>query len=537
MKWIPKTVCWLLCCSGMHVARSQGFFQMTTYKGAFGATDWTQTWTNWNPRNTSYPASTITVQGSITGHTTWTASNTYLLKGYVYVKNGATLTIEPGTIIRCEDISTSTLIITRGSKIIAEGTAALPIVFTSSQSAGSRNYGDWGGLVILGNARINAAGGTADVGAGINNTQGDGLYGGNDDEDSSGVLKYVRVEFPGIQYQPDKEINGVTLAGVGSRTKIDYLQVSFCGNDALKLSGGVPKIRHFITHRTYDSDIACDLGCRGMFQFGVVLRDSSKANATGASSLEVQNDGLATAASPMTDPTFSNLTLLGPLTSLTTPYSSNYRYGIHLRRNGRMALFNSAIAGYPRGIMLDGPGCGNQMKDGKIFLQNSVFAGNKIKMADTTGKVSMIMQAFDFAGWITDATRANATFNSPKDLKLANPYQYTSPQFVLQGGSPLSSGASFSHVRLNETESIRDLALPNTLRYHLSAGTLQLFALSKNQFTQLELVDLSGRVLFSSAFLPAGEYRIPVDARLSLVVLRLATQKGEIYSLLIPSQP
>ena len=139
MKWIPKTVCWLLCCSGMHVARSQGFFQMTTYKGAFGATDWTQTWTNWNPRNTSYPASTITVQGSITGHTTWTASNTYLLKGYVYVKNGATLTIEPGTIIRCEDISTSTLIITRGSKIIAEGTAALPIVFTSSQSAGSRN--------------------------------------------------------------------------------------------------------------------------------------------------------------------------------------------------------------------------------------------------------------------------------------------------------------------------------------------------------------------------------------------------------------
>lgn len=433
---------------GLQHISAQKFFSSTTYKGAFNTVDWTTGWTNWNPRNTSYPAPNVTVTGEITNNTTWTANKTYLISGYVYVKNGATLTIEPGTIIRGEQSTTGTLVITRGAKIVAVGTKDLPIIFTSAEAAGSRNYGDWGGLLLLGKAKINVVGGTADVGAGINNSNSDGVFGGTDDEDSSGVLKYVRIEFAGVQYQPDKEINGLTLAALGSKTKVDYVMLSLCGNDAFRFAGGKIKSKYLISNKCLDNDFVMDLGYTGALQFGVIQRDSSKAYSLGASSLVVENDALGTNAAPNTFPVLSNFTFLGPMTSPTTLPNSNYRYGIHLRRNAKLGFFNSAVAGYPRNIMLDGSSVGTNLAGNSIIFQNNAFAGFRLKHIDSTNKFTIGAPGVSPLSWLSHTDNSNVLSSNPKDLKYVKPYDYTTPIFVLGSGSPLSSDASFAHPLL-----------------------------------------------------------------------------------------
>ncbi|RZK89379.1 MAG: T9SS C-terminal target domain-containing protein, partial [Hymenobacter sp.] len=165
----------------------------------------------------------ITVSGRITANTTWTSNNIYLLQGFVFVESGVTLTIQPGTIIKGDLTSKGTLTIKQGGKIDARGTASNPIVFTSNQPAGQRARGDWGGLIILGKATQNIP---ASATAPLPSIEGglpvaDGTFGGTDDADNSGFLQYVRIEFPGIAFSTDNEINGLTLGGVGSGTTID----------------------------------------------------------------------------------------------------------------------------------------------------------------------------------------------------------------------------------------------------------------------------------------------------------------------------
>ena len=153
--------------------------------------------------------SVITVSGDISANTTWTSNNIYLLSGFVYVTNNAELTIEPGTVIKGDKATKGSLIITRGSKIWADGTSSAPIVFTSNEPVGTRTYGDWGGLIVLGKASINDPAGEKVIEGGVDPVKG--LYGGTDDADNSGTLRYVRIEFPGIAFQPNNEINGLTL--------------------------------------------------------------------------------------------------------------------------------------------------------------------------------------------------------------------------------------------------------------------------------------------------------------------------------------
>ncbi len=171
-------------------------------------------------------------------------TNVYFLQGWTYVKSGATLTIEPGTIIRGDKINKAAIIVEPGGKLIAEGTPAAPIVFTSNQTAGSRNYGDWGGIILCGNAVINVTGGTAVIEGGVGT-----VYGGTNDNDNSGIMKYVRIEFPGIAFQPNNEINGLTFGGVGDGTTIDYVQVSYSGDDSYEWFGGFVNAKHLVAHR------------------------------------------------------------------------------------------------------------------------------------------------------------------------------------------------------------------------------------------------------------------------------------------------
>ena len=219
------------------------------------------------------------LEGRITENRTLKASNVYKLRGLVYVTNGAVLTIEPGTKIVGETGQRGGLIITRNAKISADGTAEKPIVFTSESATPQR--GDWAGIVILGNAPVNSSfngvQGVGEIEGGINNSDGLGLYGGTNPADNSGILRYVRIEYAGYAFLPDKEINGLTFGGVGNQTLVDNVQVSYANDDSFEWFGGTVNCKHLISFRALDDDFDTDNGYSGKMQLGIVFRDSSVA--------------------------------------------------------------------------------------------------------------------------------------------------------------------------------------------------------------------------------------------------------------------
>src|SRR5215217_1882880 len=290
---------------------ADAFFDKVSYRGAFGTADWTTNWTNFTPKTTVYGAATETLEGTIAANTTLDASKVYLLKNFVYVKDGVTLTIPAGTVIRGDKNTKGTLVVTRGAKIVAEGTAAKPIVFTSNQEVGSRAPGDWGGIILLGKSTNNIPGGTGLIEGGL--TLPEGNHGGTDAADNSGVLKYVRVEFPGIAYATNNEINGITFGSVGSGTTVDYVQVSFSGDDSFEWFGGTVNAKHLVSIANVDDVFDFDNGFSGKLQFLVAQRDPALADQAGQSNgIESDNSEKVWNSSPRTRPVISNMTIIGP---------------------------------------------------------------------------------------------------------------------------------------------------------------------------------------------------------------------------------
>ena len=294
----------------------------------------------------------ITVDGvRITTNTTWTSDNIYLLKNFVFVESGATLTIEPGTIIKGDKATKGTLTVKRGGKIEARGTATSPIVFTSNQPAGSRARGDWGGVILLGKATQNIP---ASATAPLPSIEGglplaDGVFGGTDDADNSGTMQYVRIEFPGIAYSLDNEINGLTLGGVGSGTTLDHIQVSYSGDDSYEWFGGAVNAKYLVAFRGIDDEWDTDNGYHGKVQFGVALRDPNVADQSGSNGFESDNDATGTTNAPQTSAVFSNMSnFIAPPTG-TNSLNSNYKRAMHIRRNSALSVFNSVVANYPVG--------------------------------------------------------------------------------------------------------------------------------------------------------------------------------------------
>ncbi len=288
------------------------------------------------------PGENLTIKGSITSNTTWAAKNKYLLEGFVYIESGVTVTIEPGTIIKGDKSTKATLIVKPGGKLIAEGTVAKPIVFTSNQPKGSRNYGDWGGVILLGKATVNKTPATIE-GENVS------TFGGSENADNSGILKYVRIEYCGIAFETDKEVNGLTLGGVGSGTTIDYVQVSFSGDDSYEWFGGTVNAKHLIAYKGLDDDFDTDWGYAGKVQFAYGFRDPKVADqctCSDSNGFESDNDSAGSDAKPQTSCMFANTSIV---IGEGTP-DAKYRSGYRLRRNSALSVFNSLVVGaYPKG--------------------------------------------------------------------------------------------------------------------------------------------------------------------------------------------
>jgi PKD repeat protein len=394
-------------------------------------------------------SSQIIVSGDITTSTTWTNNNIYLLNGWVYVKAGATLTIEPGTIIKGDFVTKGALIIERDADIIADGTPEQPIVFTSQKAVGLRSYGDWGGVIICGRASVNApanAGNGTGAGEAIIEGGVGSIYGGGatpDDNDNSGILRYVRIEFGGIPFQPNSEINGLTLGGVGRGTIVENVQVSFSGDDAFEWFGGTVNCKNLIAHRNWDDDFDTDFGYRGNVQFAMSVRDPAVADQSGSNGFESDNDGSGTGNTPITRPIFSNVTIIGPLVNSATP-NSNYKRAAHLRRNTQTSIFNSVFAGYGVGLLVDGTSTHANAINGDMRFKNCVLAAMSDSLATASAaNPNNITGNFNISDWFGTMTYANELHNTTSELMFANT-QVASPQLTLMDGSPLMSGASFS---------------------------------------------------------------------------------------------
>jgi hypothetical protein len=341
---------------------------------------------------TAIPAKqVVTVKGVLEGNISWTADKIYKLEGFVRVgeevvfgtvtKTG-TLTIAPGTLIVGDRASKGTLVIQRGSKIIANGTASQPIIFTSERNPGEREPGDWGGLVICGRASTNrpneAARRELEGGYGA-------FYGGTDDADNSGSLKYVRVEFAGIPVQPDREVNSFTFGSVGAGTTLEYLQASNGLDDSFEWFGGTVNAKYLIAYKGLDDDFDVDHGYTGFVQYGIGIRGATQADVSGSNGFEVDNDNPASSNTPFTAPTFVNMSIIGPKAEASTGISAQFQNGMHLRRNNKIKIYNTLVTGYPTGLYIDNQASTTRefAAKGDIILQNIIIAG--VEGHGTTG--------------------------------------------------------------------------------------------------------------------------------------------------------
>ncbi len=321
---------------------------------------------------------------------------TYVLKGWVYVTDGATLTIEPGTVIKGDKETKAALIVERGGRIMAEGTKAQPIVFTSNQAAGLRKPGDWGGVIICGKATNNKTEMIIEGGPRSS-------HGGTQDTDNSGILSYVRIEFAGYPFKTDQEINGLTLGSVGSGTRIDHIQVSYSNDDSFEWFGGTVDAKYLIAYHGWDDDFDTDNGFRGKIQYGLIVRNPRIADKSSSNGLESDNNAEGTTQLPLTKPVFSNITFVGPaaqdnLFENTTAYitGGNYYPGngsklgqfqsaIQIRRSSNLNCYNSVAIGYPVGLLIcndKGSLTQSSATSGAINLKNIVFAGMSIPGSD-----------------------------------------------------------------------------------------------------------------------------------------------------------
>jgi hypothetical protein len=393
------------------------------------------------------------VRGVITADQHWTRDKTYRLRGYVYVNSGVTLTIDPGTKIVSDNDSAGVLVIYRGAKIQAVGTAAEPIVFTSN--AASPTPGDLGGIIIVGQAKGNANHSVIEGGVDAAHS----AFGGNDDADNSGSLKYVRIEYAGKAVNPGDEVNGLSLYAVGSGTTIDYIQVVRGLDDAFEFFGGAVNCKHLIAYNCADDDFDMDDGYRGKIQFAISVKDPAFTDAKGATgdvsnNFEVDNvnpsNGFTLSRSPITFPVMSNFTAIGPNNAANT--SADYGWGMRWRRGAKFILANSIVIGGQKGGF-------RLQEDSTIsyFITGaSAFYNSFLNASKNTVDVEQNKAIGNGVTYTTETITAQITGSyktmiqaGANDVQLTDPYNNAAPNLKPAAGSPVLTGALFDFGTLN----------------------------------------------------------------------------------------
>jgi hypothetical protein len=391
------------------------------------------------------PTNRIIVTGNITTATTWTSGNIYEIQGIVRVNGGGVLTIEAGTRIEGLSTQTSALFIERDGQINAVGTALEPIVFTCT--AATKAKGCWSGLFIAGNAHINTDNaqpnspvipGRAETG-GCLSTQGEGgapFFGGCNDDDNSGTLKYVRIEYAGFILAANNELNGLSLGGVGRGTTIDFVQIHAGLDDGIEFFGGAVNAKHLLL--TANSDDAFDLsfGWSGNAQFVIVQQDSLDSD----KGIEADNNEPAGFENtPVTTGQVWNMTLVGEAspTSSSGTLNNNVNDAIQLRRGNAMQLNNAIVLSYVSGLDLDDAATCTAPEPN---IQTTLFAG-LVNTGNGDGSDPVCSGATTEVDFINAAGKQNQVVASGAGILIA-PFSALTPDF--RPASSLPGGVSIA---------------------------------------------------------------------------------------------
>ena len=411
--------------AGQDTSSVDAFFDAAAYVGAFdGTNDWRRGWafgfgggivteqptTQACPNGTTAitPADgstqTCQISGRITSDMTLTANNLYALDGAVFVggdkTDSATLTIEAGTKIFGRS-GNDYLVVSRDSQIQANGTAASPITFTSAQDimpSGTTAPGQWGGLVLLGNAQSNRC---PDDGSAcalqVEGVQEGAVFGGTDDTDSSGTLRYVVVKHAGFEIAPDNELNGITFGGVGSGTTVEFIQVHENADDGIEFFGGTVNAKYVVLTSNQDDSVDWDNGFRGNLQYVLVKHNPDNSQANRA--IEADNDGSNPTDTPQSNPTIANMTIIGNGFDTADTDSE----GVYLREGTKAQLYNFVVTGpaaMGECLELEAGATVDQALAGDTVISNSVFACSE-NFKDTEDSSS---NAFDLSNWVLSAS-------------------------------------------------------------------------------------------------------------------------------------
>jgi hypothetical protein len=369
-----------------------------------------------------------------------TLSNTYIyqLKGDVRIDSGYTLTIPAGTVIIGDKATKGLLTIKRGARIYATGTASSPIVFTSSETSPASQ--DWGGVIILGSAPTNQSNPKIE---GIPTYRTQLYYGGSNSSDNSGTFQYVRIEYAGIPITEGNETNGLTMGGVGSGTTIDHVMVSYGGDDGFEWFGGTVNAKYLISFANLDDDFDTDFGFSGHVQYGIVLRDPTRADVSKSNGFESDNNGTSPySGTTQTSAVFCNFTVIGPYGPGTTSASSYYQDGIHMRRNTGISIYNTIVTGWRRnGVYVD------------ATVTSGILAYNTVVAPYGVSTALVSTQAGTYTPWTSGTANVGYTATSADDDALlcglpAEAWTLTGPTFVpdteISGITPSTVNSNFT---------------------------------------------------------------------------------------------
>jgi hypothetical protein len=354
-------------------------------KGIIGSSNWLNNWTEFKPAKVEYNETNQILYGKIDKNTTLLKKNTYLLQGPVYVTNNAVLTIEPGTLIKGDTDTNGALIITKGAQIIANGTETDPIVFTSNKPV--KKPGDWGGLVLLGDAPINKYGGSASLNHDLDPAQT--IYGGSNPMANSGILRFLRIEFAGKKIKGFKDYNALSLAGVGNKTVIENVMSSFAAGNAVEILGGETIMKNMVTYRSSGDDFRFTQGAQSKLDNSLAVRHSLYSGSTRARCLNINSYDKkedADFSKKLSNVIAINCTLVNATENLPADIASGLvKEAVFVADNTAFSIKRSVISGFmPAAVLsetikLEGGGLKNiEFKEmyfnnckGNIFVENS----------------------------------------------------------------------------------------------------------------------------------------------------------------------
>lgn len=323
-------------------------------KGIIGSSNWLNNWTEFKPGKVDYGEATQILAGNITTNTKLVKKDVYILQGNVYVTNNAVLTIEPGTVIIGDGDSKGTLIITKGSQIIAEGMETDPIVFTSNKS--TRKAGDWGGIIVLGDAPINKFGSYSSVNFDLDPSLT--TYGGQNPASSSGVMKFVRIEFAGKKVRGSSEgFNALLLGGIGNKTILENIMVSYAAGDSFEVLGGEPVMNKMVSYKANGIDFKFAFGAQAKIDNSLAVRSSYLTGSSGSRCLDVTSYVKKEEVDFTKKPTLvaaTNLTFANDSDNIDQDIKAGLvKEGVFVGENSSLILRKSVISGFSPAVVFD----------------------------------------------------------------------------------------------------------------------------------------------------------------------------------------